>query len=113
MMKKSSVTSPLQDTDNPTCLASLKLLGDYWTLRIIGALGNGELRYCAIQREVGGINPVTLSTRLKAMEQAGLIQRAEETCDKISVSYTLTSLGREALPVLAAMDRFSAAASKR
>lgn len=99
-------------TNTPVCITSLKLLGDYWTLRIIGALQHGELRYCAIQREVGGINPVTLSSRLKVMEQAELIHRAEETCDKISVSYALTELGKRALPVLEAMNQFSTAATK-
>lgn len=108
------MTKPLSapDVSSTACVASLKLLGDYWTLRIIGALQNGELRYCAIQREVGGINPVTLSSRLKTMEQAKIVERACETCDKISVSYCLTDLGRAALPVLSAITDFSTATSK-
>lgn len=100
------------DTKDQECLDCFKLLGDHWTLRIIEALSKDALRYCAIQREVGGINPVTLSTRLKSLEQAGLVTRTEETCDKISVSYNLTALGRKALPVIEALDGFNKAAKQ-
>lgn len=89
------------------CNASLKLLGDFWTLQIIDALQSGELRYCEIQRAVAHMNPVTLADRLKKLEQAQLIERQKETRDKISVSYSLTQLGQEALPVLAAINKFS------
>ena len=85
----------------------MKLLGDYWTLRVIDTLKNGEARFCEIQRNLDNVNPVTLTTRLKTLEQARLIVRHEETLDKISVSYSLTNLGREVLPVIKALDRFS------
>ncbi|HEX7259347.1 MAG TPA: helix-turn-helix domain-containing protein [Candidatus Saccharimonadia bacterium] len=98
--------------DNPaitqkTSLETLKLLGDFWTLRIIDALKDGELRYCGVQRQAGGINPVTLSSRLKKLEQAGIIRRQDCAQDKISVSYRLTELGRGTLPVLNAINQFS------
>jgi DNA-binding HxlR family transcriptional regulator len=89
------------------CIASRKLLADFWTLSIIDALSHGELRYCELQRAVGGINPVTLATRLKKLEGARLIRRHESTVDKISVSYSLSPLGRDALPVLGAINQFS------
>lgn len=92
------------------CVPSLKLLGDFWTLRIISALAVGELRYCELQRLVGNINPVTLTSRLKKMEDAGLVTRTEETVDKISVTYCLTAHGKDALPVLKAINDFSAKA---
>ena len=90
-----------------SCIASRKLLGDFWTLSIIDALSHGELRYCELQRAVGGINPVTLATRLKKLEGAKLIARNECIVDKISVSYRLTPLGRDTLPILTAINQFS------
>ena len=96
-------TSNLSD-----CTDCLKLLGDFWTLRIIESLQNGGLRYCEIQRNIGNLNPVTLADRLKKLEHARLIDRQEETCDKVSVSYNLTPLGRESLPILNAISDFSA-----
>jgi DNA-binding HxlR family transcriptional regulator len=93
---------------NTICLDSVKLLGDHWTLRIIDALKNGdELRYCQIQRDVAGINPVTLANRLKKLEQSKLIERQHETQDKLSVSYRLTSTGQHTLPVIEAINQFS------
>jgi len=90
-----------------TCTDTLKLLGDFWTLQIIEALASGELRYCEIQRAIDHVNPVTLADRLRKLEHAQLIDRKLETCDKISVSYGLTKLGRESLPVLDALNTFS------
>jgi DNA-binding HxlR family transcriptional regulator len=88
------------------CTRSLKLLGDYWTLSIIGALRGGELRYCDLQRATDGINPVTLGNRLRRLQDAGLITR-HASQDDISVGYELTPLGLDAIPVLEAVDTFS------
>jgi DNA-binding HxlR family transcriptional regulator len=85
----------------------MKLLGDYWTLRIIDGLKFGETRFCELQRSIDNVNPVTLTSRLKKLEEARLIIRSEETVDKISVTYCLTELGKEALPVIKALDRFA------
>lgn len=89
------------------CVPSLKLLADYWTLRIIDALQKGEVRYCELQRQVDNVNPVTLTDRLKKLEDARLINRSEETLSKVSVTYSLTHLGREILPIIKAVNRFS------
>lgn len=89
------------------CVATMKLLGDYWTLRIIDALDADEIRFCELQRHVDMVNPVTLTTRLKRLEEAHLVKRSEETVDKISVTYALTDLGKEVLPVIKALDKLS------
>jgi len=93
---------------NTTCLPSLKLLGDFWTLRIIDALSSGDLRFCELQRSVGMVNPVTLTNRLKKLEEANLVDRREES--RTDVNYGLTTLGKEILPVLDAVNKFSEAA---
>ena len=96
------------NSSEETCVASLKLLGDFWTLRIIHTLQHGSLRYCELQRHVDNLNPVTLTARLKKLEDAGLVSRAEDKEDKVSVSYSLTEIGVGVLPVLRELDRFSA-----
>jgi DNA-binding HxlR family transcriptional regulator len=95
-----------------TCKTSLQLLGDYWTLRIIDSLQKEELRYCEIQRAVDNVNPVTLTNRLKRLEKAKLVAKSKKTQDKISVSYSLTKLGRDALPVIKAVNKFSEKSKK-
>lgn len=97
-------------TYDSSCASSLKLLGDYWTLRILDALSDGEMRFCELQRRVDNLNPVTLTGRLKKLEEARLINRYEDLEDKVAVVYTLTGLGTETLPVIAAITHFSAKA---
>lgn len=84
-----------------------KVVGDFWTLRIIDALSKEELRFCGIERALPDINPATLTNRLKRLEEHGLIDRKRETCDKQSVSYSLSSKGQGLLPVLQAIDTFT------
>lgn len=95
-------TSP----DN-VCADSLKLLGDYWTLRIVDALCGQELRFCELQRSLDNLNPVTLTAKLKKLESSQLVKRTEESIDKISVTYSLTALGNSVVPVVQAIKYFS------
>lgn len=89
-----------------TCTYSLKLLADFWVLRIVESLSNEKQRYCEIQRAVGNVNPTTLTKKLNQLETAGLIKRLPET-NTTSVFYELTSLGKSALPVIGAIKAFS------
>lgn len=95
------------NSNQKTCTKTMKLLGDYWTLRIIETLRNGETRFCELQRKLDNVNPATLTNRLKTLEDTKLIRRSEETLDKISVTYCLSELGKEVLPVIRALDRFA------
>ena len=93
---------------NRKCLeGGLKLLGDFWILTIIDVLMEEPLRFNEIQRNVTGINPATLTNRLKKLEQARLIERQEETLDKLSVTYALTERGISILPVIAEIQVFA------
>jgi DNA-binding HxlR family transcriptional regulator len=86
---------------------TFKLLGDFCTLRVIEVIGEGELRFSEIQRGLDNINPVTLTSRLKKMEEAGLIVRQVETRDKQSVAYSLSDKGRDCMPVTESIKAFS------
>lgn len=90
-----------------SCSSAMKLLGDYWTLRIIDELKSGEARFCDLQRQLNLVNPVTLTKRLKLLEDSHLVSRQLETIDKLSVSYSLTAIGQETLPIIKALNRFS------
>ena len=96
-----------QKTEEPLCVVSLKLLADFWTLRIIVVLAKGEKRYCELQRALDNLNPVTLSNRLQKLEDAELVLRREEVGDKIAVSYQLTKRGLDALPIIDALNAFA------
>lgn len=100
------------DPTNKTCMSDLKLLGDYWTLRIVDVLGEESLRFCDLQRAVDNVNPVTLTSRLKRLEEAGLVFRTEGSEDGCSVTYDLTAQGKNALPVVAAIHDFTQKAAR-
>ncbi len=87
--------------------ANLRMLGDYWTLSVIQALQSGEKRFCEVERTLTGINPTTLTNRLKKLEKSLMIKRREETVDKLSVTYSLTEKGRAVLPVIREMALFA------
>ncbi len=89
-----------------TCTRSLKLLADFWSLRIIESLKDDSQRYCGIQRALDNVNPATLTKKLSDLEEAGLIIRQEGNNGHL-VEYALSDLGREALPIIKAIDSFS------
>ncbi len=86
---------------------TLKVLGDFWVLRIISALDTAPLRFAELERTLKDSNPVTLTNRLKKLEEGAYITRQAETCDKQSVSYELTQKGQAVLPIVAAFKKFS------
>jgi DNA-binding HxlR family transcriptional regulator len=90
--------------------AALKLVADYWVLRIIEELSIEEhgLRFSVLQRALGGLSPATLSNRLHRMEERNLVQR-EGSDGKLSVVYTLSERGRSVLPVIRAIVEFAEA----
>lgn len=96
------------NTKQPICLSSLKILSDYWTLRLIDELSDGNsLRFNELERRLEGVNTATLSKRLKDMQDSNLINRLEKS--RADVTYSLTELGNEAIPLLNAVNHFSTA----
>src|ERR1043165_9044124 len=81
------------------CLKALKVFGDYWTLAILFCLRDRPMRFGEIQKEMS-INPVTLTSRLKALTRIKLLSRRKFTDDKQSITYELTNLGRDAVPIV-------------
>ena len=48
-----------------------RIVGQKWTLQIVNVLMDfGECRFCVLQEALGGVNPSTLSARLKRLEEA-------------------------------------------
>jgi DNA-binding HxlR family transcriptional regulator len=86
---------------------ALELVGDAATLFIVDSLSHGEARFCALQRAADNMNPVTLTRRLKKLEQLAIVERREETVDKLSVSYRLTQRGRGLLPLLRDIKQYA------
>ncbi|MBI5045124.1 MAG: helix-turn-helix transcriptional regulator [Candidatus Levybacteria bacterium] len=86
---------------------AIKMVGDEHILCIIGTLSDGSMRFNEIQRAIEGINPTTLTDRLKKLEHEGIVMRKEETVDKLSVVYELTEKGKAILPIVNEFANFA------
>ncbi len=72
-----------------------RIIGQKWTLQIVYYLLDGKsVRFCELQDELGGVNPSTLSSRLKMLEEEGLVQRTQISTIPLHVEYILTEKGR-------------------
>ena len=106
------LTDPEADSCNSTAAEdsfnnTLKVLGDFWVLRIIGALAGSPQRFCELERTLKNSNPVTLTNRLKKLEEHEYVERTAESTDKQSVSYALTNKGQAVLPIVESIKAFS------
>ena len=73
---------------------SLDLIGDRWTLLIIRELMFGVRRYKDFQSALTGIGTNLLATRLKELEQSGLINHFQLPPPAGSMVYELSERGR-------------------
>ena len=66
-----------------------RIIGQKWTLQIVNNLmAGGTLRFCELQEALGGVNPSTLSSRLKMLEEEGLVQRIQRSTVPPHVEYS-------------------------
>lgn len=86
---------------------AISMIGDAHMLCIIHHLSNKEMRFNELQRAINGLNPTTLTDRLKRLEKEKFVVRKEETLDKVSVVYELTDKGRAILPVINEIAKFA------
>ncbi len=77
-----------------------------WTTLVIRELLPHKKRYSEIQRALKGISPKVLTTRLRMLEQKGLITRTVYATVPPTTEYELTSIGQKLEGVLNAMVVF-------
>lgn len=81
------------------------MIATKWTPQLLHQLGRGPLGFCDLERAIPGISPRTLTTRLRSLEVAGIVQRAPAVRGA-AVPYELTVMGEALLPIVAAMRAF-------
>jgi DNA-binding HxlR family transcriptional regulator len=82
--------------------AALELVGERWALLIVRELALGNTRFDDIVRGTGAPRD-RVAARLKALDQAGVIQRIRYRTAPPRFDYQLTDSGRALLPVLDAL----------
>jgi DNA-binding HxlR family transcriptional regulator len=86
-----------------------EMLGQRWTLMVLRDLLVAPRRYTDLLSGLPGIPTNVLSTRLKELEQDGLILREARSGADRSVVYRLTPRGEALQPALDALARWGAA----
>lgn len=81
---------------------SAEILGDPWTLLIVRELLLGSCRFNTIQRGMPRISPTVLTTRLRQLEERGIVMKRRQS-GRRGHEYRLTESGRELLPVVEAL----------
>jgi DNA-binding HxlR family transcriptional regulator len=85
---------------------SLDLLGERWTLLLVRELLTGPRRFSDLRTALPGLSPNLLTTRLRALEAAGLVRRRELPPPAARLVYELTDRGRALEPVLFELARW-------
>lgn len=80
-------------------------LGDKWSLSIMRHIGDKQVRFAELRRNVGGISNRVLAAGLRNLESDGLVARSVRPTAPPQVHYRLTPLGQH---LLAAIDTLAA-----
>ena len=83
---------------------TLDLIGERWTILILrDLLLQGPRKFQEFEQSLKGISPNTLSTRLKKLEEHGLVERRFYVDHPPRAEYLLTDKGRTLGPALKAL----------
>jgi DNA-binding HxlR family transcriptional regulator len=89
----------------PVCKTAEVVCGK-WTLLVIRDLSEGRSRFCELERSLAGISPRTLSLRLRALEQEGIVERQTYPEVPPRVEYVLTAKGLALVPLIEDMRAY-------
>ncbi len=89
----------------PVCRTAEIVCGK-WTLLLIRDLADGRSRFCELERSLQGISPRTLSLRLRALEEEGVVARQTFPEVPPRVEYALTEKGRALVPLIEDMRTY-------
>jgi DNA-binding HxlR family transcriptional regulator len=89
----------------PVCRTAEIVCGK-WTLLVIRDLAEGRSRFCELERSLRGISPRTLSLRLRALEEEGIVERQTYPEVPPRVEYALTTKGKALVPLIEDMRTY-------
>ncbi len=87
---------------------SLDLVGERWALLVVRELLNGPKRYTDLLDGLSGIGTNILASRLRDLEEAGVVRRTKLPPPAASIVYELTEYGLELQEVVYALGRWGA-----
>jgi DNA-binding HxlR family transcriptional regulator len=87
---------------------ALELVGERWALLIVRDLSVRPRRYTDLLDGLPGIPTNVLATRLKELEQGGIVERRVAPAPQRGIVYALTAAGSELEPAVLALGRWGA-----
>ena len=93
------------DETCPVC-ATADIVCGKWTLLLVRDLSEGRSRFCELERSLAGISPRTLSLRLRALEEEGIVERHTYPEVPPRVEYALTAKGEALVPLIDDMRKY-------
>jgi len=116
MAKSSSLSDPAALEPSPSCAQlelcdssshAFELLGKRWTGLIVDLLLQRPARFSELARAVPRLSERVLAERLRELEQAGIVERCVAPGPPVSVTYTLTEVGRDLEPAMEALKAWA------
>src|ERR671915_2256657 len=95
----------MPNSDCPVCRTADIVCGK-WTMLVIRDLAESRARFCELERSLEGISPRTLSLRLRALEEHGIVERNTYPEVPPRVEYALTDKGRALVPLIEDMRTY-------
>jgi DNA-binding HxlR family transcriptional regulator len=86
--------------------ATADILAGKWTILLVRDLADGRSRFCELERSLDGISPRTLSLRLRALEEHGIVDRRTFPEVPPRVEYSLTEKGLALIPIIEDMRTY-------
>jgi DNA-binding HxlR family transcriptional regulator len=102
---KSRTDKPVADPSCPI-RACADLVCSKWTILVLRDLSEGRTRFCELERSLAGISPRTLSLRLRALEEEGIVHRRTFPEVPPRVEYQLTRKGQALMPLIEDMRAY-------
>lgn len=87
---------------------ALHAIGGKWKMPILWRLNQRVWRYSELQRDLARVSHKMLTQQLRELEDAGLLTRTVHPVVPPHVDYTITDLGRTALPAIEALRSWGA-----
>jgi DNA-binding HxlR family transcriptional regulator len=98
--------NPVHEATSCAVAACAEIIGAKWTALLVHDLSEGARRFSQLERSCAGISPRTLSERLRALEDEGIVERHSYPESPPRVEYELTQKGQSLLPIIDAMREF-------
>ncbi|MCL5776122.1 helix-turn-helix transcriptional regulator [Limibaculum sp. FT325] len=84
-------------------LECMAIIGGAWTPNILWYLRGGPRRFSELRTDIPRISPKVLTTRLRELEDCGVVERRVMPTSPPSVEYSLNDLGRRLVPAIEAI----------